>query len=199
MCSVKIINTHDITIMEVNIIHATYPSDDLTGYKMKKCQEDGCDIHSLNVTVADDVSEPSIEDIYTTLVPMGCHVQCLSVRYVTKPERALVNISSILTIVDSVHLMSPIIPREETQRLKDILKSGIHFKLRMTGSMEDNSVDVPEKTPGSNYITVKKCEDTTIVISEPNMEKMSKPLDSSDEELVRLDEQESLMYISQNS
>jgi len=185
--------------MGVNIIHATYPSDELVDHNIKTSHEEGREIHCLNVMVEPDISEPSIEDIYTTLVPLGCHVQCIIVRYQNHTERALVNISSVLTRVDSVHFIAPVISKEEIERVDGVIKSGIHFKLRMTGSIKDNNLCVPEKTPGSNYITINKCKDTIVVVSEPNMESRSKPLDISDEGLVTLSEKDSLVYISQNS
>jgi len=187
-------------MVEANITYATYPSNSNTEEEIRnKCQETGDEIHCLTVSVSKDISEPSIEDIYTTLVPIGCKVQCLVIRYETTPERSLVNASSVLEKVESVHMITPVVTKDDVSRLNDIIKSGGDFKIRITGFVGDHKLDIPTKIAGGDYVTIEICDDTITVVSEPNLEKMSKPLDSFDDELVRLDEKDSLDYISQNS
>ena len=179
--------------MDANIIRITYPPDDFSTQTMKDQRESGQTIHHLSVSVSDNISEPSVSDIFSSF-PIGCGIQAITIRYHIEPERPFVDIQSVLSIVKSIHVISPSVSKESFGILQELINSGVYFNIRVTGTMENN-LTVPEKIRGGSYVSIEKYEDHIVITSEPNFERMSKPLVRSDEELITLGVAQSLDYI----
>ena len=179
--------------MEANIIRITYPPDDFTNQTMKEQRNSGNIIHHLSVTVSEDVSEPSVSDIFSSF-PVGCGIQAITVRYQVDPERPFSDITSALTHVPNIHVISPSVSKESIEMIQELINSGIYFNLRVTG-INENTLTSPEKVGGGSYIDIEEFDDHIVIISEPNYERMSMPLNRSDNQLVKLGAAQSLDYI----
>jgi len=179
--------------MEPTLIRIAYPPDEATSNLMKEQRNTGKTIHHLYVDVMEEISEPSVSDIFSSL-PIGCGIQAITVRYQMEPERPFVDIESVLKKVRNIHVISPSVSKETFVNVQDTINSGEYFNIRITGIMENNLV-TPEKTIGGAYVNIDKYEDHIVITSEPNFERMSKPLERSDKELITLGVSQSLDYI----
>lgn len=186
-------------------VNATYPPDEYTEGVLQRHVESGSRVHELNVEVQNGASDPSVDDVFASIVPHGARVQCLSVRYDTKPERSLVNASRVLEQVESVHVISPVISVDDVERCTHLVKKHDHVKIRLTGYSEGSEISEilrqfveANRGPGDPYVRVEHKDDYVLIVSDPNLERNSRPLETSDERLAVLGHEGSLEYIYHN-
>lgn len=191
--------------MDASTVNATYPPDVYTEGVLQRHADSGSHVHELNVEVQKGMSDPSVDDVFSSIVPQGARVQCLSVRYDTRPERSLVNASRVLERVESVHVVSPVISVDDVERCVRLVQEHENVKIRLTGYSEGSAISemlrrFVESTqgPGYPYVRVEHKNDYVLVVSEPNLERNSRPLETSDERLTVLDHEGSLEYIYHN-
>lgn len=167
-----------INVSDIHSVNVTFPPDQMSSDLLENVSFYKSFIHDFRIETSDKTS--SLNDMFTSMVPIGSNVQHITVRYLELPERATVGLEHLPDFVESVHIISSVISEHDIQRVKSM---STDLSVRLTGLLkEQTNIDsLPYMKVGKDHIVFSK-----------------KIVDTNEDIETTLNENDALQYIFDN-
>ena len=123
---------------DVHIVSITFPLDGPSVDKLREISMFKSFIHELKVDCID--GNQSVNDIFTSTVPIGCSVQTITVRYEDSTSRSCVDIVNLSGKVESVHVISSSVNDKDVKKCNLLIKEGVCLTVRLSGFVSECSM-----------------------------------------------------------
>ena len=120
---------------DVHTVNITFPLDVPSVDKLRQISMFKSFIHELRVDCID--GNQSVNDIFTSTVPIGCSVQTITVRYADNTARSCVDIGNLSGKVESVHVISASVNEKDVKKCNLLIEEGACLTIRLSGFVSE--------------------------------------------------------------
>ena len=130
-------------------IDLVFPPDERSSRILKTISFYRSFVHDFRVETSDN--NASVNDIFSSMVPVGSEVQNFTVRYTVLPDRATIDLESLPEILESVHIISSSISEDDIKRVKELVHI-TKLSVRLTGFNKSEVKEEPFMKIGKDFI-----------------------------------------------